>query len=417
MEAPTGPEKNFDITEIINGEHITAYFQPLISVQKKAIIGFEGLARGIHPEDKSIISPIDLFTQANARGLNHDLDLLCREKVLESFLAVKKTHPEVVLTLNIGLSTIEKKTWSGYLKTQVMASGLTPQEIVIEIVESAVLDNDKLRRFVENYREAGFLIALDDVGSGQSSLNRIPQIKPDIIKVDRYLVTDIEKDFYKQEVLKSLVSMSEHLGTVIIAEGVETYNEADTLLELGVDVMQGYYFGKPIPREELEDGKIRYRIEELGHGFKKEQIIKIGNKRFVMKRYFTLLENVQRDLVNTEMSTLEEKLSKVAKSFADIESLYVLNEDGLQATDMVINTTRKAGRNSLMFKPFPKGADHSTRDYYYFLMDSAFSKSTYVTRPYISLATGNSCVTIGSLFLDQNQKKYILCLDIKTPNN
>src|ERR1700677_4687064 len=102
MQAQAGTEKIFDIAEIINGEHVTAYFQPLISVQKKAIIGFEGLTRGIHPEDKSLIPPIDLFVQANARGLNHDLDLLCREKILESFLAVKKAYPDVVLTLNIG---------------------------------------------------------------------------------------------------------------------------------------------------------------------------------------------------------------------------------------------------------------------------------------------------------------------------
>ncbi len=410
-----GQEKNFDIAEIINGEHVVAYFQPLVSVQRKTIIGFEGLSRGVDPEDKSIISPIDLFVQANARGLNHDLDLLCREKILESFLTLKKAHHEVVLTVNIGASAIEKKTWSGYLKTQVMASGLTPQDIVIEIVESAVSDIDKLHRFVESYRESGFLIALDDIGSGHSNLNRIPQIKPDIIKVDRYLVKEIQKDFYKQEVFKSLVSMSEHLGTVIIAEGVETSEEANALLDIGVDVMQGYYFGKPMLREELKESDIRFRVDELGNNYRKEQIVKIGNKRFVMKRYFKLLEDVQQDLVNTEMSTLEEKLKKVAKSFSDIESLYVVDEDGLQATEMVFNTSRKAGRSSAMFRPLPRGADHTMRDYYYFLIDEAFSKSTYVTKPYISLATGNNCVTIGSLFLDQNKKKYILCLDIKAP--
>lgn len=411
MEA--SPEKIFDVAEIISGEHVMAYFQPLVSVQKKAIIGFEGLIRGVNPEDKAVIPPHDLFAQAEARGLSHDLDLLCREKIFENFLAVKKHHGDVILTVNIGAMAIEKKSWSGYLKTQVMASGLSPQDIVIDIVESAVSDLNKLQRFVESYRQSGFLIALDDVGSGHSNLNRIPQIKPDIIKVDRYLVQDVHKDFYKQEVFKSMVSMAEHLGTVIIAEGVEIFEEANALLEIGVDVMQGYYFCKPLSQEELKEGDIRYRIEELGHAYKQGQITKIGNKRSIMNRYFSLLEDVQRDLVNTEMSTLDEKLKKVAKDFPHVESLYVLDEDGLQATEMVFNTPRKVGRNSFMFKPLPKGADHTMRDYYYFLMDGAFSKSTYVTKPYVSLATGHNCVTIGSLFLDQNQKKYILCLDTK----
>ncbi|HTA75634.1 MAG TPA: EAL domain-containing protein, partial [bacterium] len=83
------PEKKFDVAEIISGQHIAAYFQPLVSVQRKAIIGFEGLSRGINPSDNSIISPIDLFTQANARGLNHDLDLICRAKIFQSFSDIK----------------------------------------------------------------------------------------------------------------------------------------------------------------------------------------------------------------------------------------------------------------------------------------------------------------------------------------
>jgi len=407
-------EKSFDVAEIISGQHIMAYFQPLVSVQRKAIIGFEGLSRGINPFDKSIISPIDLFTQANARGLNHDLDLVCRAKILQSFSSIKNRGAEVILSVNVDASSIENKDWTGRLKEQVLAAGLTPHNIVIEIIESAIPDVHKLQRFVESYRDSGYLIALDDVGAGHSNLNRIPQIKPDIIKVDRYLIQDIDKDFYKQEVLKSMVSMSEHLGTVMIAEGVETYEEAHTLLDIGVDVIQGYYFAKPKPHGELEENLIRTRIDELGQSFRKNQIVNMGNKRFNMKRYFSLLEEVQRDLVTAEMSTLEEKLKKVAKSFSNIECLYVLDEDGFQATEMVFNTSRKAGRHSAMFKALPKGADHTMRDYYYFLMDGGLSKSTYVTKPYVSMATGNNCVTIGSLFLDQNQKKHILCLDIRT---
>jgi EAL domain-containing protein (putative c-di-GMP-specific phosphodiesterase class I) len=296
------PEKKFDIAEIISGEHITAYFQPLVSVQRKTIIGFEGLSRGVNPLDKSIISPIDLFTQANARGLNHDLDLVCRTKILQSFSAIKNRGAEIILSVNIDASAIEKKDWSGRLKEQVLTAGLTPHNIVIEIVEAVIPDVQKLQRFVESYRNEGYLIALDDVGAGYSNLNRIPQIKPDIIKVDRYLVQDIDKDFYKQEVLKSMVSMSEHLGTVMIAEGVETYEEAHTLLDIGVDVIQGYYFAKPKPHGELEENLIRIRIDELGQSFRKNQIVNMGNKRFNMKRYFSLLEEVQRDLIMAEMS-------------------------------------------------------------------------------------------------------------------
>ncbi len=412
---PSAASEPFNIDEIIEGGHVVPHFQPVVSMKRRAVVGFEGLSRGVHPRQKSIISPIDLFGEAAAKGVSRDLDRLCRRKILEDFQTLYQRHPELILSLNLDASAIDKKIWSGVLKSQVEDLGLSPQNIVIEIVESAVEDVEELQHFEESYRSAGFLIALDDVGAGHSNLNRIPLIKPDILKIDRYLVQNIHEDFYKQEVVKSLVSMARHLGTVIIAEGVETEGEASALLDMGVDLFQGYYFSRPKRHYEIDFDQIRQKLVDLGGTFKNRQIQKIGNKQFNMNRYHSLINEIQMELAHWPVAKFGEQLSRVAKSFPSIECLYVLNENGLQVTDMIFNTSRKASRRSAMFHPLPQGADHTMRDYFYFLMNGGLSKSTYVTKSYVSLTTGNICVTIGALFKDEQKKTYILCLDIHTP--
>jgi EAL domain-containing protein (putative c-di-GMP-specific phosphodiesterase class I) len=343
------------------------------------------------------------------------LDLLCRKKILTDFRRLQDRFPNIILSINIDASAIEKRIWSGFLKTQVAEAGISPTSVVIEIVESVVGDVRELRRFVESYRESGFLIALDDVGAGHSNLNRIPLIKPDVIKIDRYLVKNIHQDFYKQEVLKSLISMARHLGTVLIAEGVETESEGTALLEMGVDMIQGFYFSKPKPQQELEFGPVREKIEELGLSFRLDQMLKVEGKRSTMKKSFSIVAAIQNGLIHVDPGEFGGQLAKAAASYTSVECLYVLDENGRQITDMVLNADRKPGRNSAIFHPLPKGADHRIRDYYYFLVGGELSKTTYVTKPYVSMGSGNMCVTIGSLFKGVGDKRFILCLDIHAP--
>src|SRR5581483_2191881 len=212
----------FDLREILLNEGVLAYFQPIVSIDRRTIAGFEGLSRGLFPGTQQIISPVDLFHQAAIQGYSLELDRLCRKKVLEEFGKVRAENPDFFLSLNLDAANFDPGVvGSGYLKTQVTEMGLEPRHVALEVIESAVRDVEELQRFVDTYRSLGFLIALDDVGAGHSNLNRIPLIKPDILKVDRYLVQNIQGDSYKQEVLRSLVNMARRLGTLIIAEGVE----------------------------------------------------------------------------------------------------------------------------------------------------------------------------------------------------
>ncbi len=405
----------FNLREIIAGEWVEAHFQPIVSLKRRCIVGLEGLSRGLHPSSRSLIPPKDLFHEAAVQGLEVDLDRLCRRKALDDFRLIHSLSPELILSLNLNTAVFDQGvSGSGHLRTQVYQMGIKPQNVAIEIIESEVADIKELQRFVQLYRSYGFLIALDDVGAGHSNLNRIPLIKPDILKIDRFLVQDIHQDFYKQEVLKSLVRMARHLGTLIIAEGVETEEEAVCLLDIDVDMVQGFYFARPQRHDRLEMEPVLSRVEGLGWAFKRHLLKRLGAKKLNMSRYYAVLFEIQMQLSQMHPIHFDIILRRMVARFPHVESMYILDERGLQITESVSNDDGGTKRNSVVFRPAPKGSDHTMKDYYYFLMETGMSKTSYLSEPYLSMASGNSCVTLSSLLTNVNGRKYVLCLDINT---
>lgn len=122
-------------------------------------------------------------------------------------------------------------------------------KIVIEINEKRATNDALLLELVNLYRHYGFVIALDDVGAGYSNLNRIVLARPDIIKIDRSVICEVQFNFYKQEVIKAISDLGQKIGSITIAEGVETEQEVVTCVECGVDWFQGYFFSPAIPSD------------------------------------------------------------------------------------------------------------------------------------------------------------------------
>ena len=405
----------FNLREIIDGEWVEAHFQPIVSLKRRCILGLEGLTRGVHPGSRDLISPIDLFHQAAIQGMKLELDRLCRKTVMDDFRLLHVGSPDLILSLNLDASIFDQGVvGSGHLRQQVLEMGLKPQNVALEIIESDVEDLKELQRFVQLYRSYGFLIALDDVGAGHSNLNRIPLIKPDILKIDRFLIQDIQGDFYKQEVLKSLVRMARHLGTLIIAEGVETQEEAVCLLDMDVDLIQGYYFSRPQRHDQLEQEPVLGRIDGLGGAFKKNFLRRLGVRKFNMNRNYATLFEIQMELTRVAPPKFDSVLKRMVAEFPRVESLYILDDSGTQVSETVFNNQGRTQRNPVVFRPSPKGSDHTMKDYFYFLLEAGLNKTSYVTEPYLSMASGNSCVTLSSLFKNADEKRYILCLDVNT---
>ncbi|MCV6607070.1 MAG: EAL domain-containing protein [Campylobacterales bacterium] len=230
--------------DIINNESLTSHFQPIIESKSGTIHGYEALIRGVKP-DGSLLYPDLLFEKSKRNDLNFKLDRLCRESALKT-AAVKKISQKVFINF-IPTSIYDpefclKSTvkWAEQLE-------FDPKNIIFEVVETeSVKDQKHLKNILDYYRGQGFQVALDDVGEGHSNLNTLIELKPDIIKVDRNIISNIHRDELKLSVYKALYNIAKENNIEVLAEGVETKEELEKIKEIGADYYQGYYFSKPL---------------------------------------------------------------------------------------------------------------------------------------------------------------------------
>lgn len=235
--------EDIDFFDILEHASLTSYFQPIIDVKTLKIYAYEALIRGVKA-DGSLMFPDELFEKSDRNDMNFLLDRLCRESALKT-AATKKIKQKVFINF-IPTSIYDPEhclqstvKWANQLE-------FDPKNIVFEVVETQqVQDKEHLKRILEFYREQGFGIALDDVGEGYSGLNNLIDIKPGIIKVDRNVITNIDKDTMKQSVYKALYTLAKENGIMVLAEGIETKEEFETVKSLGVELAQGYLFAKP----------------------------------------------------------------------------------------------------------------------------------------------------------------------------
>jgi EAL domain-containing protein (putative c-di-GMP-specific phosphodiesterase class I) len=158
-----------------------------------------------------------------------------------------------MLNVNVHASTLARDLgFPAFLLERAVSARIAPQRLVVEIVEHAPpLDVPGFRRALEEMREGGLTIALDDVGLGQSNYKMILDVRPDIYKLDRYLVAGAWNDPYRQVILDSLARMVRRLEAKAVAEGVEDQNELVAVEAAGIDLVQGFLFARPLPRREL----------------------------------------------------------------------------------------------------------------------------------------------------------------------
>jgi len=409
------PKKEFffDINSVIKDKNIVTFFQPIVSVVKKSLIGLEGLSRGTYGIPGTMITPTELFKQASENGLTVELDRLCREKALHSFHDITKQNNDFLLFINMDTSILDTVVGSKHLLHETRKWNLEPNNIVIEINETKANNSKCLKDFIDSYREFGFLIALDDVGSGFSNLDRIPLTRPDIIKIDRGIVHGIDQQYYKQEVFKSLIGLSKNIGALVVAEGIETVDEALLCLELGADLLQGYYFSRPVEASIPRFYHCQENINTIASQFKSYMNKKNRCESEKLVKYDMILQDVCLQLSTVTIFEFGRRLQEIIGKHRFVECTYILDKSGTQISETVCRPYLKSHRSPI-FQPAQKGENHSLKSYYYSLVHMGLSR--YVTSPYISMATGNLCITISAVFRDFNDNPLIFCMDFD-PNS
>jgi diguanylate cyclase (GGDEF)-like protein len=233
------------IVRIVSSNAIEPRYQPIVDLQDGAVVGFEGLARPI--AGSAFEDAGTLFATAEASGRTADLDWLCIRAILAGADALA---PDQTLSLNLSPQTITAAEFHPKpLAALIARSGLTPDRIILELTERQGADDiELLRSKLGACQQAGFRIAIDDVGSGNAGLRLLSQIHFDIVKIDLSLVQAGAQRVTALDVVRSLTELARRWGAHVVAEGVETTSQLEMVRALGLAHGQGYLLGRPAAR-------------------------------------------------------------------------------------------------------------------------------------------------------------------------
>lgn len=212
-------------------------FQPIVSFGERRVIGYEALLRS---EEPLMRNPAEMLDAAERLGLLRDLGRSIRAKVASAADAPEAAHAKIFL--NLHAEDLEDEE----LYDDESPVSKIAHRVVLEITERASLHGIvDVKARIRRLKERGFQIALDDLGAGYAGLTSFAQIEPDVAKLDMSLVRGIDGDSRLQSIVRSMKTLCDDLGVVVVSEGVETAGERDTLVALGCDLFQGYLFGRP----------------------------------------------------------------------------------------------------------------------------------------------------------------------------
>ena len=232
-----------EVKACLENRRIETHFQPLVDVKSRSLHGFEALSRG-RGEKGDMIPPGVLFDYAKANDATFFLDRLTRETAIRS--AASLDLPGRIFINFLPNAIYDPRQC---LRTTLRIANETnfdASRIVFEVTETErIEDMDHLGRIFDYYRHNGFKVALDDVGSGYAGLNVLIDLMPDIIKIDREIITDIDKNPLKQSIFRGLTTAAREQGIEVVAEGIETAEELDFVANNGADLVQGFFFAKP----------------------------------------------------------------------------------------------------------------------------------------------------------------------------
>ena len=238
----------------LRSRQITFYLQPQCRASNSSIIGAEALARW-QKEDGSFLSPAVFVPMLEKTGFITDLDKYIWDSVGKWIHGWRERGgPFLPVSVNVSQIDIFTIDVPAFFKDLVKRYDIPINSIKIEITESALAENqEKVLSVVKELRDAGFLVMMDDFGSGYSSLNMLYKIDVDIIKIDAFFLHfEQEREEKGIHILESIINMTRTMGLPIIVEGVETKEQVEFLRTLGCRYMQGYYFYKPMPVRDFE---------------------------------------------------------------------------------------------------------------------------------------------------------------------
>ncbi len=249
-------ELEYEAKEALENKEFLVYFQPKYDVESEKIIGAEALVRWNHPV-RGVLSPGSFIPVFEFSGFVIDLDLYVLERVcelLESWL--REDIVPVCISVNLSRVHLYEQNLVARLLEVVRRHKVPPEYIEFELTESVFYEETEgLLKVMKEIKEAGFRLSMDDFGSGYSSLNLLRRLPVDVLKLDKVFLEDCDADADEKrgkQIVMHVISMAKDLKMEVLAEGVETKVQKEFLQNARCDMIQGYYYARPMPLKEFE---------------------------------------------------------------------------------------------------------------------------------------------------------------------
>ncbi len=267
-----GESLEYDLRVAVERDELRAVYQPIIRAVDGHITGAEALLRWDHP-DRGAIAPSVLIPLAERSGLINDignwiLGRACRDR---RRWVQELADPAFAISVNVSVNQLFSRDFTNSVAEILRDTETDPALVTLEVTESIFLEDSERALIVLNrLKHLGVMLALDDFGTGYSSLSYLKHFPFDIVKIDRAFVVDVARDPPSRAIVAAIIELAQALRMTVVAEGVETTGQFENLAALKCESLQGFYFAKPMPAQELLEllhaGHGDIRLAALAHG-------------------------------------------------------------------------------------------------------------------------------------------------------
>ena len=244
-----------DLREGIRSDQLVLYYQPIVELATGNIEGCEALVRWNHPVH-GLIMPDQFIPVAEATGLIAELGRWVLRTAMRQLRQWRDSPagqlPAFSMRINVAAADLQSLEFVDYVRDVLLAEDLSPDSLVLELTEGAIIQNNELDRYtLMSLRRLGVGLEIDDFGAGYSSMGYLRKLPVDRVKVDRQFVKDLGKDPSQLEFLAAIQQVIRSCGLEGVWEGIETAQEAELLRSIGCTSGQGYFFGRPLPQDDF----------------------------------------------------------------------------------------------------------------------------------------------------------------------
>lgn len=379
----------------------SSVYQPIVSPTHRKLVGFEALVRT--QQDGKPLSPEKLFELARKNNQSMELDRHLVHRHVDHFAGQMRPS---WLFVNINPHTCLTSDQFLYnLADNCEKKGISPSHLVLELVETRTSNKNDMLRFIDQARDIGFRIAIDDFGMEDSNFERLWRINPLIVKMDRSLLVNAEQDRRARLLLESLVKMIRESGSLVLIEGIENANHVHIAQAAEADLLQGYLFGRPVPLVEQTIEQTEARLGNLlDHtGHLSRQAIMEQNDYLRALRMETM--NSCHELLR--QSGLQQACNSLL-SLPGVTRCFILDPSGIQRSNLAVTGNNKKNCD---FNPMYEsaGACWAHRDYFSNAVRNPHQ--IHVSRPYVALPDARRTITLSTT-ISGSVDSGILCVDI-----